>query len=244
MNRKFVLLTALVAGLPLAAGAQASPAVPEPAAPAPANTSAAAPEALPAPVAPTAYPTKIALIALNQAVGATNEGQRAQADLLKKYEPKKNQIEVEATEVATLQKQLQAAPATLPEDERASRLKTIDTKDKLLQRDEEDAQTAFNADLQDALGKIAQKFYPVLLKYVEDNGYTLLLNVSDSEQAPSPVMWTRHDPNADITEAVIAAYNTVSKVPPPAPEAPSAPAATRPRPSTTPHTATPKPPAQ
>jgi outer membrane protein len=243
MNRKFVLLAALVAGLPLAAGAQASPAVPQPATPAPAPAKAA-PEAPPPPVAPTAYPAKIALIALNQAVQATNEGQKAYADLLKKYEPKKTQIQAEATEVDTLKKQLQAAPATLPEDERASRLKTIDTKDKQLQRDADDAQTSFSSDLQDALGKVAQKFYPVLLKYVEENGYTLLINVSDSEQAPTPVLWTRRDPNADISEAVIAAYNAVSKVAAPAPEAPSAPAAARPKPSTTPHTATPKPPSQ
>jgi outer membrane protein len=243
MNRKFVLLAALVAGLPLAAGAQASPAVPEPAAPAPAQTPDAAPK-MPPPVDPTAYPAKVALITLNQAVSATNEGLRAQAEVLKKYEPKKAQIEQESAEIATLEKQVQAAPATLPEEERASRLKTIDTKNKQLQRDEEDAQTAFNSDISDALGKVAQKFYPVLLKFVEDNGYTLLLNVSDSEQSPTPILWTRHDPNADITEAVIAAYNTVSKVPPPAPEAPSAPSATHPKPAATPHPAPAKPPAQ
>jgi Skp family chaperone for outer membrane proteins len=243
MNRKFVLLTALVAGLPLAAGAQASPAVPQSAQSAPA---AAAPEVPPAPVAPSAYPAKIALIALNQAVIATNEGQQAMQEVQKKYEPKKAQIDAQAAEVDALKKQLQAAPATLPEDERASRLKTIDTKDKALQRDVEDAQTSYQSDLQEAYGKVAQKFYPVLLKYVEDNGYTLLLNVSDSEQAPTPIMWTKHDPNADITEAVIAVYNSVSKVAAPAPSAPSA---SRPRPSTTPHTTaphttTPKPPSQ
>jgi Skp family chaperone for outer membrane proteins len=242
MNRKIILLAALVAGLPLAAGAQASPAVPEPAAPAP--TKAAAPQAPPAPVAPSAYPAKIALITLNQAVEATNEGQKAAIDLQKKYEPKKTQIESEAAEVDTLKKQLQAQSATLPEDERASRSKTIDTKDKQLQRDVEDAQTSYQSDLNDALGKVAQKFYPVLLKYVENNGYTLLLNVSESEQVPTPVLWTKHDPNADITEAMIAEYNRVSKVAAPSPEAPSAPAAARPRPSTTPHTTTPKPPSQ
>jgi outer membrane protein len=244
MNRKFVLLAALVAGLPLAAGAQASPAVPEPAAPAPAQTPAAASKTPPPPVPPTAYPAKVALITLNEAVAKTNEGLRAQAEVLKKYEPKKTQIDQEAAEVDTLRKQLQAAPATLPEEERAARLKTIDTKDKQLQRDAEDAQTSFNSDISDALGKVAQKFYPVLLKFVEDNGYTLLLNVSDSEQSPTPILWTRHDPNADITDAVIAAYNAVSKVAPPAPEAPSAPAATHPKPAATPHTTPTKPPAQ
>jgi Skp family chaperone for outer membrane proteins len=243
MNRTFVFLAALVAGLPLAAGAQASPAVPQSTAPA-APPAAAAPQAPPAPVDPTAYPAKIALIALNQAVIATNEGQRALGAVQKKYEPKKAQIDAMAAEIDSMKKQLEAAPATLSQEEKASRAKAIDTKDKQYQRDVEDAQTSYQSDLQEAYGKVAQKFYPVLLSYVESHGYTLLLNVSDSEQTPTPVMWTKRDPNADITEAVVTAYNEFSKVPPPAPEAPSAPAAARPRPSVTPHTAAPKPPSQ
>jgi outer membrane protein len=181
------------------------------------------------------------LIALNQAVAATNEGQQAVSEIQKRYEPKKAQLDGLAAEIESLKKQLQAAPATLPEEERASRVKAIDTKDKQYQRDVEDAGTAYNSDISDALGKIAQKFYPVLVKYVEDNGYTLLLNVTDSEQAPTPVLWTKHDPNADITEAVIAAYNATSKAAPPTPSAPSA---TRPKPAAAPHPAAPKPPSQ
>jgi outer membrane protein len=239
MNRKLVLLAALVAGLPLAAAAQASPAVPQPATPAP--TPASASPQTPPPVAPTAYPTKIALVDFTGAVTATNEGQQAMLDVQQKYEPKKAQLDQEAAEVATLQKKLQATPATLSEDERAALAKNIDTKDKQYQRDVEDAQTSYQSDVQEALGKIAQKFYPVVTDYVEKNGYTLLINVSESQSTPSSVMWTRRDPNADITEAVIAAYNAVSKVAAPAPSAPSA---TRPKPATTPQHAAPKPPSQ
>lgn len=238
MNRKFALLAALVAGLlPVAAVAQDSPAVPQTAAPAAPQT---APTAPPPPVAPTAYPAKIALVAFEQAVIATNEGQRTLAEVQKKYEPKKAQIDALAAEVDSLKKQLQAAPATLSEEERASRLKTIDTKDKQYQRDLEDANTSYQSDLQDAYGKVSQKVYAVMLDYVSKNGYTLLLNVSDQQQAPTPVMWTARDPNADITEAVVAAYNASSGV---AAQPPSAPSATHPRPATTPHTAAPKPPA-
>jgi outer membrane protein len=136
-----------------------------------------------------------------------------------------------------LKKQLQAAPATLSDAERASRLKAIDTKDKQYQRDADDAQTSYNADLQEALGKVAQKVNVVMLSYVEKNGYTMLLNVGSQQ---SQVMWTATNPNADITEAIVAAYNASSGVaaPPPA-----APAAGRTRPATTPRT-TPKPPAK
>jgi outer membrane protein len=235
MNSKFALLAALVAGLlPAGAIAQAAPAAAAPSAQVPAAPAPAS--AGPAQPAPQAYPAKIALIAFQQAVIATNEGQRALADVRKKYEPKQAQLEALNTEIENLKKGLQSAPATLTDADRAARMKTLDTKQKQLDRDTEDARTSYQADLQDAYGKVSQKVYQVLLKYVQTNGYTLLLDVS-SEQ--TPVMWAAKDPSADITEAVVSAYNTSSGVAPPAPEAPSAPSATRPKSSTTaPHSST------
>jgi outer membrane protein len=232
MNQKFALLAALAAGLlPVAAVAQASPAASQPAPPAASVPAPAA--AQPSRLAPTAYPAKVALIEFEQAVIATNEGQRTLAEVQKKYEPKKAQLDALATEIDSLKKQLQAAPATLSDEERASRLKTIDTKDKQYQRDAEDASTAYNQDVQEALGKVSQKVYVVMQKYVQENGFTLLLNVGGQD---SPIMWTAQNPNADISEAVIQAYNASSGVTAPPPSAPSA---TRPRPSTTtPHPAT------
>jgi outer membrane protein len=181
-------------------------------------------------VTPQAIPAKIALVAFEQAVFATNEGQRSVQDIQTKYKPKKDQIDVLSTEVDTLKKQLQSAPATLSDAERATKLKAIDTKEKQLNRDAEEAQTAYNADLQEQYGKIAAKVSATLKKYVSDNGYTLLLDVSSQQ---SNVMWANQ--STDVTQAVVAAYNTSSGVAAPAPTAPAA--APRPRPTTT----TPKP---
>jgi outer membrane protein len=159
------------------------------------------------------------------------------ADLVKKYQPQKDKLAALAAEIDSLKKQLQAAPATLPDDERASRLKTIDIKDKQYQRESDDFSTSSQADLQEALGKVAQKVDVVMRRYVSDNGYTLLFNVGDQS---SPVMWAATEPNADITMAVIEAYNAASKV---APLPAAAPGAARPKPAatTTPHTTTAKP---
>ena len=252
MNPKSVFLAALIAGvLPLAAFAQATPAAPSEAAPAapsaPQQAAAAGAPAQPAAPVPQAYPAKIALVAFEQAVYATNEGQQAVDVVRKKYQPQKDKIDVLANEIDTLKKQLQAAPATLSDEERAAKLKVIDTKDKQYQRDADDAQTAYNADLQEALGKVAQKVNAVMLDYVQKNGYTILFNVGDQQ---SPIMWAAREPSSDITEAVIAAYNTSSGIAPPPPAAPSpasSPArpkpatGTTPHPATTPHTTAPKP---
>jgi outer membrane protein len=236
MNSKSVLLAALVAGLlPGSTIAQVSPQPPA----APAAQSAAPAAAAPAgPVVPQAYPAKIALIAFQQCVIATNEGQRALADIRKKYEPKQTQLEGLNNEIDTLKKQLQAAPASLSDAERAARMKSLDSKQKQLDRDTEDARTAYQTDLQDAYGKVAQKVNSVLLNYVEKNGYTILFDVGGEQ---SPVMWAAKEPSADITEAVVNAYNVSSGISAP-PDAPAAPAAAHPKPAaTTPHTTTPKP---
>jgi Skp family chaperone for outer membrane proteins len=222
MNRNLVLVSALSAGLMTAAGMAQAPAAAAP------TTPAAQPAA--APVAPQAIPAKIALVAFEQAVFATNEGQKAVQDIQLKYKPKKDQIDTLSTEVDSLKKQLQTAPATLTDAERATRLRAIDTKEKQLNRDAEEAQTAYNADLQESYGKLAAKVSAALKKYVSDNGYTLLLDVSSQQ---SNVMWANQ--STDVTQAIVTAYNTSSGVPAPPPTA-SAPTP-RPRPATT----TPKP---
>jgi Skp family chaperone for outer membrane proteins len=213
MNRTLTLVSALGAGLMTVAGfAQA---------PQPTTTPAPA-----AAVAPQAVPAKIALIAYEQVAAATNEGQRSIQEIQKKYEPKKTQIDSLSTEVDSLKKQLQSAPATLSDSDRASRLRNIDTKEKQLQRDAEDAQTAYNADLQEALGKVAQKLGPTVVKYVQENGYTLLLDIS-GQQGGVSVMWAA--PGTDISQAIITAYNASSGVAAPVPSAPTPGAAARPR---------------
>jgi len=227
MNRTLVLVSALGAGLMTTAGNSQTAAAPAPA--------SAAPAAAPAAVEPQAIPAKIALIAFEQAVFATNEGQRSVQVIQDKYKPKKDQIDVLSKEVDSLKAQLQSAPATLSDEERASRLRNIDVKEKELNRDAEDAQTAYNADLQEAYGKVAAKVSVTLKDYVSKSGFTLLLDVSGQQ---SNVMWAV--PSTDVTQAVVTAYNASSGVAAPIPSGPSVPPTTaRPRP-TTPKPAAPK----
>jgi Skp family chaperone for outer membrane proteins len=225
MNRTLVLISALGAGLMTTAGVSQTAAAPAPAA------------AAPAAVEPQAIPAKIALVAFEQAVFATNEGQRAVQQIQDKYKPKKDQIDTLSKEVDSLKAQLQSAPATLSDEERATRLRNIDTKEKELNRNAEDAQTAYNADLQEAYGKVAAKVSVTLKDYVSKNGYTLLLDVSGQQ---SNVMWANQ--STDVTQAVVTAYNASSGVAAPPPAGPSSPAPTtaRPRPTTTPKPAAPK----
>lgn len=223
MNRKLPLALAMASALAAPSlFAQSTPA----AAPA---AAAAAPAAVP----PQAVPAKIAIIDVQAVIVNTNEGQRAFGEINKKYEPQKSRIESEGAEIQNLQKQVQALPANTSDEERANRLKTIDTKEKQLQRDSEDAQNAYNNDMNEAAGKMYQKVGQAAVKYAQDNGFTMMLNVGGNQQAQAlnPVLWWQ--PTTDITQAVVNAYNASSGVAAPPPSAPS-PTRRTPAPATTP----------
>ncbi len=222
MNRKLPLALAMASAL-------AAPSLFAQTTPATAPAAAAAPAAVP----PQAIPAKIAIIDVQAVIVNTNEGQRAFGEINKKYEPQKGKIESEGAEIQNLQKQVQALPANTSDEERASRLKTIDTKEKQLQRDSEDAQNAYNNDMNEAAGKMYQKVGQAAVKYAQENGFTVMLNVGGNQQAQAlnPVLWWQ--PSTDITQAVVNAYNASSGVAAPPPSAPS-PTRRTPAPATTP----------
>ena len=198
MKRLLVLIATLASGIALSAAAQTTPA---PAAEAPAG------------------PAKIAVIAFQVAVAKTNEGQRNFADLQKKYLPQENQLKAQDTEVENLTKQLQTQGASLSDAERASRARTIDEKKKKLDRDADDLRTAGAQDANEMYNTLASKVYDVLASYAQQQGYTLVLDVS---QQQNPILFAL--PATDITQAVVDAYNVKSGIPAPPAQPAAAPA--------------------
>jgi outer membrane protein len=177
-----------------------------------AQTAAEPPSAPGAPAATApAGPTKIAVIQFEAVVAQTNEGQRAFAELNTKYQPKQQQIKTESDEVDTLKKDMQTAGDKLSDTERQSRLRTIDEKEKTLQRNVEDARNDFSGEMNEKFGTIAQKVAGVMTRYAQENGYTLVLDAGSQQQQQSPILWAAESTN--ISEAVVQAYNKQSGVP-------------------------------
>jgi outer membrane protein len=180
---------------------------------------------------------KIAIINFQQAVAATNEGQRNFAQLRTKFEPKQAELKAKNDEIDSLKKQLQDAGSSLSEPERESRLRTIDEKTKSLQRSAEDAQNEASGAMNDMYQQLAQKVYAVLDAYSNQSKFTLVLDTSAQQ---TPVLWATQA--SDITKAVVDAYNAKSGVPPQpasgaaAPTRPSAPTPARPGTTTRPPT--------
>src|SRR5271170_7818593 len=199
MNRSLTFVCILASGFGATALAQASsaaPATPMPSAPVPASAAAAA------------TPAKVAIIQFQQAVGATNEGQRDFAELRKKFEPKQNQLKTQSDEIDALKKQLQTQSATMSDAARADLTRSIDEKTKSLQRSAEDAQNDFQTEMGETYQKLAEKVYQVVQAYATQAGYTLVLDASAQQ---SPVLWATQ--GTDISEAIVQAYNVKSGVP-------------------------------
>ncbi len=97
----------------------------------------------------------------------------------------------------------------MADDARAKLVKQIDAKQRDLQHAAEAAQADFQSEQNDLANKIGSKIMAVLDKYAKDNAYAVILDVSNQQ---SPVLWADIR-SVDVTDPIVAAYNTLSGVP-------------------------------
>jgi outer membrane protein len=205
------------------------------------GSAAAAPAAKPAaaaaaPVA-TGPGTKIGTISMEQAIFATNEGRRDFEALSKKLEPKQNELKGQNDEIESLKKQLSTQGDKLNDDARANLVKQIESKQKSLDRQLQDAREDAQNQQNEIAQRILQKLGPVLIKYATDNGFGMIVDTSQP-WPQSPVVWWGE--SVDLTKPVVDVYNAQSGVAPPPstgatkPAAPAKPAGTGVKPTTPP----------
>lgn len=165
--------------------------------------------------------TKVGTINVEAAVFGSNEGRRDADVLQKKLEPKQNELKSQNDELEGLQKQLQTQGDKLNEDARATLVKQIETKKKSLERAVQDFQEDGQNQGKEIFSRILQKMAPTIVKYAQDNGYSLIVDTSN-QWPQSQVLWSGD--GVDITKAIVDAYNVSSGVPAPAAAPAKAPA--------------------
>jgi outer membrane protein len=177
------------------AHAQTAPASHAPV-PAPAPTVAAAP------AGNVALPTKVAIIAIQQAIMATKEGSAAGAALNSKYQPKRDEFDKRTHDIQALQEQVKKGSATMSDEAKDKIARDIDAKTKSLQRDTQDT----SADYEEEMGKVYQemgnKMLEIIQQYSYQNGYAVVLDVSNQQ---TPVIWAA--PSANIIADIIKLYD-------------------------------------
>ena len=173
--------------------------------------------------APASSPAgnKVAIVNIQDAIANTNEGKKELDALQQKFSPKQAELKTQNDDVENLKKQLQAQSDKLSDDERGNRIKTLEIKQKALQRNFEDAQNEFQQAEQEVVNRLGKKMLDVLEKYAKNDGYAMVLDVSNPQ---TPVLYA--SPGANITKELVDAYNT--EVPVAAPAQGTRPAASNP----------------
>jgi outer membrane protein len=164
---------------------------------------------------------KAAWLDMQSALLNTKDGQTAQAELKKKFEPKELELQKRQSDLQAKQAQYQKSANTMSDTAKASAEREMEAAGRALQRDNEDAQQDFQAEESRILSPLLQKMQGIINKYAGDNQIGLVV---DASRQQNNLIYA--DPASDITKAIIILYDQ-------APAA-AAPAAAAPRPATAP----------
>jgi outer membrane protein len=184
---------------------------------------AQAPVAAPAAASASAAPTKVGVIQIQAALAATKEGQKAAAELETKLNPRKKELEGKQSEIKDLQDRLQRGGNTLSDSAKEDLTRNIDAKTKSYNRQLEDAQAELEQEQQKLVNVLGQKMMSVIDKYAQQNGFAIVLDVSNQN---TPVLYASN--TVDITKEVIDLYDKTVFSQAPAAARPAAPPAGRP----------------
>lgn len=168
---------------------------------------------------------KVAVVSVQGAIVGTKDGQKAAAELEAKFAPKRKDIETRQSALTQLEDQMRKGGNLLSDEKRNELTRDIDEKRKRLNRDIQDAQEEVDQEQQRALNGLLQRMLAVIEKYSKDNGYTMVLDVSNPN---TPVLYASQA--IDVTADVISLYDKTSSggapvAPPSATPGPAKPAA-------------------
>ncbi len=161
-------------------------------------------------------PTKVGIINMAGAIYSTKEGQDASARLQTKYAPVKEKLDKRQTDIQTKTDQLRKGAATMSPEAQANLKTEIDKLTTSYNRDMEDAKADLDQEQSKVMNELGVKMMEILNKYGADNGFALILDVSDQET--QPVRYAAS--GVDLTAALIKLYD--QKYPATAATAPAA----------------------
>jgi outer membrane protein len=153
--------------------------------------------------AQTQPPTKVGIIHIQNAILGTKDGQKALQELEARSAPKKKELEKRQADIVALQEQLNKSSNVGGEEAKQKLIRDIDQKKKAFSRDVDDAQADLDQENQKVLNELGGRIMAVLDKYSTDNGFALILDVSN--QQTSPVLFAAS--GIDITREIIALYD-------------------------------------
>jgi outer membrane protein len=149
-----------------------------------------------------AVPSKIGVINVAQALQSTKDGQKAGAELEKKFKPRQETLQKKQAEIQAWSEQLRKGTATMSEAAQKDLTAKIDAATKSLNRDNEDAQAELNQDQEKISQELGEKLMQIVVKYGADNGFAAILDVSNQS---SNVLW--FSSAIEVTPEIVRLYD-------------------------------------
>jgi len=174
---------------------------------------------------PSPVPNKVGIINMLGAISSTKEGQEAVGRLQAKFAPVKEKLDKRLADIQTKTDQLRKGAATMSTEAQANLKAEIDKLQTSYNRDYEDLQSDADQEQGKVMNELGVKMMEILNKYSADNGFAIVLDVSD--QNTQPVRYAA--PGVDLTAELIKLYD--QKYPmaaAPAAAKPAVPAAVKP----------------
>jgi outer membrane protein len=152
--------------------------------------------------AQTPVPTKVGVIQIQSALVSTKDGQAAASALEKKLGPKQSELQKQQQNIKELQDKLQRGATTMSQSARDDLQQKIDDQTKTFNRGVEDFQTESQNEQRKVIDALGKKMMPLIDKYAQQNGFAVILDVSNQN---TPVLYASN--TVDITQAIIALYD-------------------------------------
>lgn len=151
--------------------------------------------------------TAMALLNVQEAIQRTAEGQQLIKQLETKYEPTRLSLESKNADLARKRDQLQKGANTMSDEARRTLAREIQKAETDLQREAEDARGEFGREQNELFNSVGQKMMAVIDKYSRENGYQIVMDISNPQ---SPILYAVNEVN--ITAAIITAYDAAHPV--------------------------------
>ena len=145
---------------------------------------------------------KAAWLNMQSALLGTQDGEKVQAELKKKFAPKEQEFQKRQSDLQARQAQYQKTMNTISDAAKASAEREMEALGRTLQRDNEDAQQDFQAEENRVLSPLLQKMQNIINKYATDNQIGMVV---DASRQQNNLIYA--DPASDITKAIVALYN-------------------------------------
>ena len=146
--------------------------------------------------------TKVGVISMLQALGATAEGKQAAAELQSQFAPRQRELESLDKQIGEIQQRLETGRAALSDEEKARLTAQGNRLAQRLDRRRREYQEDLNAAQGEIVSNLETKMRAVVHRYAQENNYATIL---DSSAQNSPVLYASK--NIDVTQDLIRLYD-------------------------------------